>query len=68
VKVLLDIKDSKAQSLLKVLKSLPYVKVKPLTDAKAKTLDDIKKAVEELNMIQKGKLTGINLQDLLNDL
>ncbi|HRK26505.1 MAG TPA: hypothetical protein PK239_04360 [Chitinophagales bacterium] len=68
MKVLLDIKDSKAQSLLKVLKSLPYVKVKPLTDAKAKTLDDIKKAVEELNMIQKGKLTGINLQDLLNDL
>lgn len=68
MKVLLDIKDNKAESLLEVLKSLPYVKVQPLTDAKAKTLDDIKKAVEELNMIQKGKLSGITIQDLLNEL
>lgn len=48
MKVLLEIKDNKAESLLELLKSLSYVKVKPLTDAKAKTLGDIKKAVEEL--------------------
>ena len=68
MKVLLEIKDNKAESLLEVLKSLSYVKVRPLTDAKAKTLGDIKKAVEELKMIKEGKLTGITLQDLLNEL
>ncbi|QQS31204.1 MAG: hypothetical protein IPM47_09915 [Sphingobacteriales bacterium] len=68
MKVLLEIKDNKANSLLEVLKSLPYVKIQPLTEAKAKTIGDIKKAVEELKMIQEGKLTGITIQDLLNEL
>ena len=35
MKVLLDIPDNKAASLLEVLNSISYLKTKPLTDAKA---------------------------------
>jgi hypothetical protein len=45
MKVLLDIPDNKAASLLDVLRSISYVKAKPLTDAKALLMEEIKDAV-----------------------
>ena len=48
MKVLLDIPDSKAASLMDVLKSISYVKTKPLTDAKALLLEELREAVEEM--------------------
>lgn len=68
MKVLLDIKDSNAPSLLEVLNSLPYVKTKQLTPYKAKVLEDIKEAVEEMKLIKKGKLKARNAEDLFNEL
>lgn len=68
MKVLLDIKDNNAHSLLEVLNSLPYVKTKQLTPYKAKILEDIKEAVEEMQLIKKGKLKARNAEDLFNEL
>lgn len=68
MKVLLDIKNNKALHLLEVLKSLPYVKTKQLTDEKAQVLSDISEAVEEIKLIRQGKLKGIPAKDLLNEL
>lgn len=68
MKVLLDIKDSKALNLLEVLKGLSYVKTKTLTPYKAKVLEDIEEAVEEMTLIKKGKLKGRNAKDLFNEL
>jgi len=68
MKVLLDIKDSKAQSLMEVLKGLPYVKAEPLTPYKAKILKDIKEAVDELNKVRSGKMEARNAEDLLDEL
>lgn len=68
MKVLLDIQDSKALHLLEVLKSLPYVKTKQLTNEKAQLMSDIKEAVEELSLIKKGTLKGIPAKDLLDEL
>ena len=68
MKVLLDIKDSKALHLLEVLKSLPYVKTTQLTDEKAQLMGDIREAVEELKLIRQGKLKGIPAKDLLDEL
>ncbi len=68
MKILLDIPDNKANSLLEVLKSISYVKVKPLTDSKTLLTNEIKDAVKELNLVKKGKLKGIPIEDLLNDL
>jgi hypothetical protein len=68
MKVLLDIKDSKAVHLLEVLKSLPYVKTTQLTDEKAELMSDIREAVEEMKLIRQGKLKGIPARDLLDEL
>ena len=68
MKVLLDIKDDKAQHLLEVLKGLSYVKTKQLTDAKAQLLGEIREAVEEMKLIRAGKKMARNAEDFLNEL
>lgn len=68
MRVLLDIKDSKALSLLEVLKGLSYVKAKTISEEKAILMENVKEAVEELKLIRAGKLKGIKAKDLLNDL
>ena len=68
MKILLDIPDNKASSLMDVLKSISYVKVKQLTDAKALLMEDIKEAVEELKLIRAGKKKARNAEDFLNEL
>ncbi|MCZ8239528.1 MAG: hypothetical protein O9346_16525 [Leptospiraceae bacterium] len=67
MKVLLDIQDKKAASLLEVLKGLSYVKTKPLTKANAEFLEDAKTAVEEMNQIKQGKLKPRLATDFLNE-
>ncbi len=68
MKVLLDIPDSKAASLMDVLNSISYVKAKPLTDAKAVLMGEIKDAVEEMKLIRAGKKKARNVDDFLNEL
>lgn len=68
MKVILDIKDNKAQHLLDVLKGLSYVKVKPISDEKSLQIEEIKEAVENLALVRKGKLNARTARDLLNEL
>ncbi|MEY2828586.1 MAG: hypothetical protein RIQ33_444 [Bacteroidota bacterium] len=68
MKVLLDVKDSKAASLLEVLNGLNYVKTELLSPYKAKVLKDVKEAVEEMKLIKAGKLKGRNAEDIFNEL
>ena len=68
MKVLLDIKDSRAISLMDVLKSLSYVKVKLISDEKALLMSEIKEAVEEMKLIRAGKKKSRNAEDFLNEL
>ena len=68
MKVLLDIKDNKASSLLEVLNSLPYVKTLALTPFKAKVLENVKEAVEEMILIKSGKLKARDAEALLDEL
>jgi hypothetical protein len=68
MKVLLDIKDDKATHLLEVLKGLSYVKATTISDEKALLMEEIKEAVEELNLIRQGKLKGIPAKQLLDEL
>jgi hypothetical protein len=68
MKVLLDIKDTKAQFVLELLKSFSFVKAKPLTPYKADVLEGIKEAVEEMNLIKAGKCKARNAEDFLNEL
>jgi hypothetical protein len=68
MKVLLDIKDSKAIHLMEVLKSLPYVKTKQLTDEQALLLSEIREAVENLKLVREGKLKARPAKELLDEL
>lgn len=68
MKVLLDIKDSKATHLLEVLKGLSYVKTTTISNEKALVMEEIKDAVEELKLIRAGKKKARNAEDFLNDL
>lgn len=68
MKLLLDIKDHKALQLLEILKGLPYVKTKKLTEEKAEVMAGIAEAVEELKLIREGKLKGIPAEEMLHEL
>ena len=68
MKVLLEIPDNKAYSVMEVLNSISYIKMKPLTDAKALLMSEVKEAVEELKLIKAGKKKARNAEDFLNEL
>ena len=68
MKVLLDIKDSKAPFVMELLKNFPFVKAKPLSPYKAKVIEDVKEAVEEMKLIRTGKLKARNAEELFNEL
>lgn len=68
MKLLLDVKENKAAALMAVLNDLPYVKAKPLTPYKAKIMEDIKEAVDEMNLVSEGKLKARDADELLNEL
>ncbi len=68
MRVLLDIKDNKAQSLLEVLKGLSYVKTKTITSYQAEAIEQMKEALDELHLVKAGKLKARNATDLLNEL
>ena len=68
MKILLEIPDNKAVSILDVLKSISYVKAKPLTEVKAQLLSEMKDAVDEIKLIKTGKKKARNAEDFLNEL
>ena len=68
MKILLDIPDKKASSLIEVLNSISYVKIKPLTDNKALLMKEIREAVEEMKLIRSGKKKARNVEEFLNEL
>ena len=68
MKVLLDIKDAKAQFVMELLKSFSFVKTKTLTPYKASVLEGIKEAVDEMKLVKAGKLKARNAEDLFNEL
>ncbi len=51
-----------------LLNDLPYVKTKPLSPYKAKVLEDLKVAVDELNQVFAGKIEARDADELLNEL
>ena len=68
MKVLLDIKDSKASFVMELLQNLSFVKTKMLSPYKAKVLEDVKEAVEEMKLVKAGKLKARNAEDLFHEL
>jgi hypothetical protein len=69
MKVLVDIPDNKADFGLEVLRNLVFVKkASPISGEKSILIEEIKEAVEELNLIKAGKKQARNAEDFLNEL
>ena len=69
MKVLLDIKDNKADFILEILKGFPsYVKAKKVADSKAILYATIKEAAEEVRLHKQGKIKLKSAQELLDEL
>jgi hypothetical protein len=68
MKLILDIEDNKADFVLELLKNLKFVKVKTISPYKAEVLESIKQSVNELKLIQEGKIKTIPARELLDEL
>jgi len=68
MKILLDIKDDKAPFFMELLKNFTFVKAKPLSEAKAQLMEDIRDAVQEVQQAKQGKVKLQSARDFLNEL
>ncbi len=68
MKVLLDIKDSKAAFVMELLKSLDFVKAEQLSPQNAKFLKELKGSIKEVNLAKQGKIKLQSADDFLNEL
>jgi len=69
MKVILDIKDSKAAFIMEMLAGFSaYVKAKPIGAAKAKIIEDLAKSSEEVRLHKEKKLTLKSAEDFLSEL
>ncbi|MDB5131382.1 MAG: hypothetical protein JWR02_1131 [Mucilaginibacter sp.] len=68
MKVLLDIKDNKADFVMELLQNFSFVKAEPLTKSKARFLKEFKQAVDEVNLAEQGKVKLKTAEQLLDEL
>ncbi|MDO8951393.1 MAG: hypothetical protein Q7U86_02150 [Draconibacterium sp.] len=68
MKVLVDVNDNKGDFILELLNNFSFAKAKPISPAKARLLEELKEAVDNLNLVKQGKLKVRSAKDLLNEL
>jgi hypothetical protein len=68
MKVLVDVKDNKADFVLELLRSLSFVKAEPISPEKARFYKEFKDSVEEVMLAKEGKIELKTADQLLNEL
>jgi len=68
MKLLLEIPDNKAAFFLELINNFKFVKAKTVSAEKEQLMQDIKEAVDNLNLTKEGKLIARPAKDLLNEL
>jgi len=68
MKLLLDIKDEKADFIMELLKSFPYVKTKEISPAKARAIAGLKEAIDQVNLAKEGKIKLKSARQLVDEL
>lgn len=68
MKILLDIKDNKADFMIELLKNFSFVKAEKLTPSKAEFLKELKGSVDEVKLAKEGKIKLQSARDFLNEL
>lgn len=68
MKVLLDIKDNKADFVMELLESLSFVKAEAISAPKARFLKEFKQAVDEVRLAEQGKVKLKSADQLIDEL
>ena len=68
MKVLVDVNDNKGDFILELLNNFSFAKARLISPAKAQLLEEIKEAVETLNLVKQGKIKARLAKDLLDEL
>ena len=68
MKLILDIKDTKAPFVMELLGNFSFVKMKPITKEKALLLHEIKEAVDAVNLVKKGICKARPAKELLDEI
>lgn len=68
MKLVIEVKDNKAEFLMELLRSLSFVKSAAISGEKDAVLESVRTAVEEMKLVKAGKLKGRPVQALLNEL
>ena len=68
MKAVLDIKDDKASFVMELLGNFSFVKVQPITNEKALLLNEIREAVDNVNLVKKGKLQARPAKELIDEI
>lgn len=68
MKVILDLPDNRAISLLEVLKSISFVKVETISPEKATFFNELKSSIDEVVLAKQGKIKLKSADELLNEL
>jgi len=68
MKVLLDIKDNKAEFVLELLHSLSFVKTEQLSKTKTQFLQEFKQSADEVSSAKQGKIKLKSASQLLDEL
>ena len=66
--MVLDIKESKASFFMELLNNFSFVKARTVTNEKALLLQEIKEAVDTVNLVKQGKLSARPAKELLNEI
>ncbi len=67
MKILIDVKDRKANFMLELLNSFSFVKSEPITPVKAGFLKELKGAVNEVSLAVEGKIKLQSAKDFLKE-
>lgn len=68
MKAVLDIPDSRAPFIMELLSNMPFVKVKTISGEKALFLEELKEAVDAVNLAKKGALNARSAKSLLDEI
>ena len=66
--VMLEIKDDKALFIMELLNNFSFVKTKPIINENELLLQEIKEAVNIVNLLKKGKASARPAKELLNEI
>lgn len=69
MQILVEISDNKGAFALEVLRSLAFVKkAVPISQEKHQLIEDIKEAVQNLELVKEGKIKAKPLMELIDEL